>query len=136
VIAALEQLDEDLGRAVVRVSQPVVSKETAYHPAELSRFGRTAVIVVRPITALNRMPGVMLVPLPDGRALISLEESMGVHHFELELRDALAEDMQLSVEDRATLSAIGNILKAARQTRGVTVDRRTIIVLRFNSHQR
>src|SRR5688572_15919988 len=87
VIKALGQIDDDLGRAVVRMSQPLVSKGLSRPPAELSKYGQSAVIVVRPVAALNRLPGVMLVPLPDGRALISLHESMSVYEFELLLRD-------------------------------------------------
>ena len=48
-------------------------------------------IVVKPLPALNRMRGVSLVPLPDGRALISLDESISVHEFELMLGDAIDE---------------------------------------------
>jgi hypothetical protein len=54
----------------------------------------------------------------------------------LELRDALAEDKDLSAEERATFSAIGDILKTARLTRGVAVHRRAIIVLEFAQGQR
>ena len=136
VIAALGQLDEDLGRAVVRASQPLVSGGASHGPAELARYGRRAVIITRPIAALNRMPGVLLVPLSDGRALISLDDAVGIHQFELELRDALAEDNDLSAEERATLTSIGDILKTARQTRGVAVHRRAIIVLEFTQRQR
>src|SRR5262245_31292901 len=131
VIAALAQLDDDLGRAIVRVSQPLVSGATPHGPAELARYGSRAVIVTRQINALNRMPGVLLVPLSDGRALISLDDTVDIHQFELELRDALAEDVDLNTEERATITAIGDILKTARRTRGVAVHRRAIIVLQF-----
>jgi hypothetical protein len=136
VIAALAQLDDDLGRAIVRVSQPLVSGAAAHGPAELARYGSRAVIVTRQINALNRMPGVLLVPLSDGRALISLDDTVDIHQFELELRDALAEDVELNAEERATLTAIGDILKTARRTRGVEVHRRAIIVLQFTRRQR
>jgi hypothetical protein len=136
VICALERVDDDLGRAVVRVSQPLVTRPALSAGAELSNYGQSAVIVVRPVAALNRLPGVMLVPMPDGRALISLDDSMNVHEFELQLRDVLAEDRRLSREDRAALEAIGQILKTARRTHGVTLHQRRIIVLHSRRHTR
>ena len=136
VINALERVDDDLARAVVRVSQPLVSSPTLPPGAELSNYCQSAVIVVRPVAALNRLPGVMLVPMADGRALISLHDSMNVHEFELQLRDLLAEDTGLSRESRSTLQEIGKILKAARRTHGVTLHQRRIIVLNSGRNTR
>src|SRR4029079_10046721 len=88
VIQALERLDLDLSRAVVRVTQPEIRKLP--HPAaELSTFGHRAVIVVNPTRTLERRTGVMLVPLSDGRALISFDESMTPARLELTIEDAL-----------------------------------------------
>src|SRR5437016_6034623 len=70
IIAALSAVDPDLSRAVVRVTQPEIRKRP-HPPAELQHFGRRAVIVVNPSRALEESTGVMLVPLSDGRALIS-----------------------------------------------------------------
>jgi hypothetical protein len=50
------------------------------------------VIVIRPVSALERIGGVTLVPMPDGRALISLDDSMSTYEFELKLRDVLDDD--------------------------------------------
>ena len=76
-------------------------------PAELSKHGDAAVIVIRPVAALERIPGVTLVPMPDGRALISLDDSMTTHEFELNLRDALDDRQHI---DRADLPAMQSIL--------------------------
>jgi hypothetical protein len=94
----------------------------------LSKYGDRAVIVVRPIAALENIPGVTLVPLPDGRGLISLDEAMSVHEFELTLRDAIAAD-RMSARERSLLTAITEILKTARSTRRIAVLTRSIIVL-------
>src|SRR5947209_907685 len=77
VIAALEALDPDLSRAVVRIAQPEMAKRP-HARAELAMFGRRAVIVVNPTRTLEKRTGVMLVPLTDGRALIAFDESMTV----------------------------------------------------------
>ena len=89
VVAALSGVDDDLSRAIVQLSQPLLKDVVTRPPAELSNYGDCAVIVVKRLPTLNRMPGVSLVPLPDGRALISLAETMSVHEFELKLADAI-----------------------------------------------
>jgi len=79
VVAALSGVDDDLSRAIVQLSQPLLKDVVTRPPAELSNYGDCAVIVVKRLPTLNRMPGVSLVTLPDGRALTSLDETMSVH---------------------------------------------------------
>lgn len=133
VIAALSRVDGDLGRAVVRVTQPLMADLSRRPPAELSKHGQRAVIVIKPLPALHRIPGVTLVPLPDGRALISLAASMSVFEFELRLRDAIEEAQG---QEKTELAAIGAILEAARRTHGVAMQQPSIIVLQSSRHRR
>jgi hypothetical protein len=135
VIDALAKVDEDLSRAVVRISQPLLADVVPYLPAELSKYGDSAVIVVKPLPALARISGVSLVPLPDGRALISLDDSMGVPEFELTLRDAIDEGSDLPPRERTPLKAIAEILRSTRKARGTAVNERRIIVLRSTRHR-
>lgn len=128
IIAALSAIDDDLSRAVVRLVQPLVAAVVPLPPAELSKYGDRAVIVVRPVKALENIAGVRLVRLPDGRALISLDESISVHEFELKLRDATDDD-QLSPSVRVLLTSIAELLKTARAARGIAVLTRNIVVL-------
>ena len=86
--------------------------------------------------ALARISGVTLVPLPDGRALISLEDSMSVSDFELRLRDAIEEATAPEARERAMLSSIAEILRTARNARDITVHQRNIIVLQAARHRR
>lgn len=72
-IEALTAVDADLSRAVVRIAQSEVRHRHA--AAELATFGRRAIIIVNASRALERRIGMHLVPLPDGRALISFEET-------------------------------------------------------------
>lgn len=126
VIEALEGIDPDLSRAVVRVVQPELASKP--HPsAELASFGRQAVILVRPSRTLERRTGVVLVPLPDGRALISFEESKTIPELELQLQDLL-EDPELTVQDRRIFEQISHLLRDARRSTAVAVRRRNIIV--------
>ena len=96
--------------------------------AELAQYGNHAVIVVTPIKALKRLRGVQLVPIGNGRALISLDAPHTVPELELALRDATERD-DIDQDEREALKAIANILSRSRLSRTVTVEERTIIVL-------
>ena len=127
VIDVLTGIDADLSRAVVRVAGPSAAAPP-HRPAEVTRFGRRAVIVVDPSRTLEQRAGVELVPLPDGRALISFDRARTTADLELTIADAL-EDAQLPARDRAIFEAVANILKAARQSEDVVLRQRNIIVL-------
>ena len=136
VIVALMGVDGDLSRAVVCLAEPLVADAAPRRPAELSQYGDSAVIIVRRIAALERIPGVTLVPLPDGRALISLDESMSLSEFELKLQDAIDAARHLEPRERSVLSSIADIMKGSRRTRGVVAHQRSIIVLQTTRHRR
>src|SRR5215211_1890506 len=74
VIDALTAFDPDVSRAVVRLAQPMLA-DRPRRPAELATFGRHSVIVVNPSRTLEKRTGVELLHLPDGRALISFDET-------------------------------------------------------------
>lgn len=128
VIAVLTDLDDDVSRAIVRLAQPLAADVVPHAPAELAKHGDSAVIVIKPVAALERIPGVTLVPLPDGRALISLDDSMTTYEFELKLRDVL-DDQHIAAPERSVMASISEILKSARQTRGISLHQRRLIVL-------
>lgn len=77
-----------------------------------------------------------MVPLPDGRALISLDESMSIQEFELQVRDALEQSARVPTRERALLTSIVEILTVARHTKGLVVHRRSIIVLKTTRRRR
>jgi hypothetical protein len=134
VIDALGAIDPDVSRAVVRLAQPELAKRP-HAPAELARFGQRAVIVVNPSRTLEQKTGVSLVPLPDGRALISFERIRTIAELELTIADAIA-DHRLSRTDQATFKAIEEILRAARRSKDVTLQQRSIIVLESRRRSR
>jgi hypothetical protein len=137
VIATLESIDRDLSQAVVRMALPLTAEAFAYAPAELFKYGDNAVIVVKRMAVIEQIPGVTLVPLPDGRALMSLDESVSLSDLEVKLRDTIDEDGGPATgPDRAALTTIVDILKNARRTRGLRVVRRSIIVLQSTDHRR
>ncbi len=129
VLAHLGAVNSDLGQAIVKLveEQPVLRPQ-ARRSAELSSYGNHAVIVVTPVKALKRLPGVQLVPIGNGRALISLQAPHSIPQLELDLRDAM-ERARPGHPERQTLEAIAEILREARLSRGVSLVGRTIIVL-------
>lgn len=127
VIEALTAVDADLGRAIVRLAPPA-HRGPAASPAELTRFGRHAVIVVNPTPALTSRTGVELVPLPDGRALIAFQRQTTPEALELLIADAL-EDPALPAGDRSVFDGIVQILRSARRASDVALRQSNIIVL-------
>jgi hypothetical protein len=127
IIKALEGVDRDLSRAIVRVAQPEMAKRP--HPAaELASFGRFAVIVVTPTKTLEKRTGVLLVPLSDGRALIAFDESMTAARLELKIQDEL-DDHDLPEDDARVFEGIRDLLKDARRSSVVELKLRNIMVL-------
>ncbi len=127
VLEALAAIDTDLSRAVVRLVQPELRNEPR-PVAELAVFGRHAVIVVNASRTLEQRTGVILVPLPDGRALISFEDSKTIPELELELQDLL-EDPGLTAAEQRIFEQISYILRDARRSNAVAVQRRSIIMI-------
>lgn len=130
VLDALGAIDTDVGRAIVRVMQSARAR-LPHAPAELQTFGRQAVIVVNPTPSLEGQVGVHLVPLPDGRALISFDQPSTVADLELFISDEL-ESGRLSADDEGVYTGIRDILRGARQSVGVTLIQRQIVVLEMS----
>ena len=136
VLVRLRALDPDLGSAIVRlVERKGKPRERGARLAEVAAYGSRAVIVVTAAKMLKRLPGVQLVPIGNGRALISLEHPHSIAQFELNVRDAAAFGQMDSVE-RQTLKAVSEILQEARRSSSVTVAERTIIVLQSKRQRR
>ena len=127
VIAALETIDADLSRAIVRLTQPEVAKRP-HPPAELAVYGTRAVIVVNPTRTLEQHTGVHLIPLPDGRALISFDAPLTIADLELMIDDAI-DDHRLSSSDQAVFNGIADLLRGARRSKTVRLQQRNIIVI-------
>jgi len=128
VIAALQAIDSDLSRAVVRTTRPLAAAAPPKPPAELASYGNRSVILVPRSRALRERTGVELIPTADGRALISMHDRLSIPQFELELTDALA-DPSLDVDSRVLFEGLVGILRRARQDEAVEVRQRQVIIL-------
>ena len=126
VIATLTAGEPDLGRAIVRLA-PSSTKRAPSRPAELCHFGSHAVIVISPTRTLEKLAGVELVPLPDGRALIAFPPSRTAADLELLLEDAL-EGPSLSRADRSIFESVLEVIREARRSGEVSLVQRSIIV--------
>ncbi|HWK10959.1 MAG TPA: hypothetical protein VNR64_12950 [Vicinamibacterales bacterium] len=134
VVESLRLLDPDIGRAIVRLAQPLLGSQP-HPPAELATFGRRSVIVVNPSPSLEKRTGVDLVHLPDGRALISFDQAMTIPELELVIADAL-EDSRLAAADRTVFESIRDILRDARRSDRVALESRNIIVIESRRQRR
>jgi len=129
VLARLGAVDSDLGRAIVEIVEGTRQRRAREAAsAEIATYGTRSVIVVTPVRALKRLRGVQLVPVGNGRALISLDHSPSIPRLELEIRDAIEHGAMTGCEKR-TLEAIADILSRARRSRRIVLEERTIIVL-------
>jgi hypothetical protein len=128
-LARLATIHADVGSAIVNVvERTALGRTQPIAAAEIAQYGNHAVIIVSPSRALKRLRGVQLVPIGDGRALISLAPSMSISALELQVRDAL-EGKDVQDRERQTLQSIADILRRGRASRGLTFEARTIIVL-------
>jgi hypothetical protein len=136
ILARLSAVHTDVGSAIVSLvekSAPV--RAVPIRAAEVSRYGNRAVIVVTPSAALRRLRGVQLVPVGNGRALISLSASTSISALELQVRDAL-ERMTPENREREGLQLLADILRRSRGSRGFASEARTIIVLASKTRRR
>jgi hypothetical protein len=127
VLEELAKVASDPSLAIVQLVKkrlPLNGKAAA----ELVPFGQRAVISVKASSTLQQRAGIELVPLPDGRALISFDQPTTIPDLELAIYDAL-EEGSMSREDREVFEAIGRILREARRADDVSLLRRSIIVL-------
>jgi hypothetical protein len=133
ILARLASVHADIGSAIVAlVERKTAARIPRVRAAEIARFGNHAVIVVSPSSTLRRIRGVHLVPVGDGRALISLTDSTSIPSLELQVRDAL-ERMDPANRDREALESIADFLRRGRGERGFTSEPRTIVVLASKS---
>jgi hypothetical protein len=129
ILGHLSTINADIGTAIVHVIERKRRRSVEpVPPAEISRYGKHAVIVVTPVKVLRRLKGVQLVPIGEGRALISLDSTHSVSELELQLRDAV-ESPRTKGHEREVLELLAEILRGARGERGHTLETRTIIVL-------
>ena len=128
-LARLAAIHADIGSAIVNlVERNTTARALPIRPAEVTRYGSRAVIIVTPTPTLRRLRGVQLVPVGDGRALISLSAATSISSLELQIRDAL-DRMSPDHREREGLQSVADILRRTRGPRGLTSEARTIIVL-------
>ena len=117
VLARLTAVHADVGSAIVNLverSAPV--RAEPIRAAEVTRYGNRAVIIVTPSPTLRRLRGVQLVPVGNGRALISLSAATSISSLELQVRDAL-ERLGPENREREGLQLLADILRRSRGSR-------------------
>jgi hypothetical protein len=133
VIAILEAIDPDIGRAIVRLMEPLVAQQRRLAAPFAIVGDRSALIVLSASRTLEEHTGLQLVRLPDGRALVSFPANTTVADVEVRLRDALAE-LALSPDETTIFEGLASVLKDVRLGRDTTCEARRIVLLRQPSH--
>ncbi|HUP40046.1 MAG TPA: hypothetical protein VM115_08000 [Vicinamibacterales bacterium] len=135
-LARLSAIHVDIGSAIVSlVERKGPSRAAPIRSAEVTRYGNRAVILVTPGPILKRLRGVQLVPVGDGRALISLAAGTSISSLELQIRDVL-ERLTPQNREREGLQSLADILRESRGPRGFTSEARMIIVLAWGTKRR
>ncbi len=127
VLETLASIHPDPSHAVAQLAKRKARRKNG-SAAELVVYGHRAVISIRPSASLQQRDGIELVPLPDGRALISFVHPKSIADLELMLNDAL-DDSTLTADDREVFESIVAILKDARRSSDIDLQRRSIIVI-------
>lgn len=136
VLARLASVHADIGSAIVSlVERKMPMRLRPMRAAEVARYGNHAVIVVTPSSTLRRLQGVHLVPIGNGRALISLTGTTSISSLELQVRDAL-ERVDPKSRDREGLESVAEFLRRGRGERGFASEPRTIVVLASKSRRK
>lgn len=127
VIAWLEGVDDDLAWAIVKIFERSTKNRTKrVEIAELVRFpGDAALIVVRP-ELFGSLPGVSLIQIAEGRALLALDHGKGVADLELIILDRL-DSKKISANERHALEQTRIMLKNWR-LQGTRFESRSIVV--------
>lgn len=129
-VSWLETIDEDLGWAVVKLHQRNV-KASARRPTDVATLvqlpeGRS-LILVRP-DYFDKLKGVSLIRLADGRAFLALDAAKGVADLELAVVDRLGA-ATLRVAERDALTRLRALLQQWRRE-GILFESRSIIIAR------
>ncbi len=129
VVGALRARNRDIGRAIVGLLATESASVPPPLPVVLHQTGNRAVIVVRPVEALSRLPGVELVSLGDpDRSLIAFTAGMTVAAFELQVQDLL-DGASLAEKDAEVIAQLAALLREVRRRPGRSLSEATIIVL-------
>lgn len=128
VVEWLAGVDDDLARALVKLHERSTKTSNARRVALAGLVqlpGDRALILVRP-DYFDKLKGVSLIPLADGRAFLALEPTKGVADLELAVLDRL-EAPSVGAVERDALAQLRALLQQWRQE-GVAFESRAIVI--------
>lgn len=126
----LSTIDDDLAWAVVKLHERAVRRSSARQIELAGLFqvpGNRALILVRP-DHFQKLRGVSLIPLADGRAFLALDPTKGVVDLEVAVVDRLA-SRQVGEAERDALTRLRDLLQAWR-LQGIHFESRSIVIAR------
>ena len=133
VVAWLEALHTDIGRAIVRLHDEAVRRHRRPDPAqrpsaELVDVGEARALIVVDPEMVRGLTGVAAIPFGEGRAFLALEPSWTMADLELSVVDWLEREAGEGPR-RDALTAFRAQLRAWRTDRTMALEQRAIIVV-------
>jgi hypothetical protein len=113
-VEKLRLLDSDMGTAIVKFVEGTPLK-TLPDGVEVTALTKEKTLLwVSEVPTLKTWPGILLAPIEPGRNLLVFEPHYNLCTFELELRDALANNT-ISPEELPILSKLADTLRHLRR---------------------
>lgn len=117
VIKALHEIDEDRGKAIVKLTQSFISEKEKREPVEMVEMvAQTGILIVGPSASLRKIPFLHMVEVATGRYLLALDPGNSLNKFELALHDALDEVPEDGASERELITQLLANIKRLRKS--------------------
>ncbi|MBU1693397.1 MAG: hypothetical protein KJ726_07670 [Verrucomicrobia bacterium] len=122
ILSALETVDKDRARAIVRVTETVTGTDNKrFKPVELVEVlpGR-AIILVGPCAPLRQVQGLNLVEITPVRYLLTIPPGTPMESLEVSILDVMESTPNLDERERAILVELRDLLATHRRESKMT----------------
>lgn len=117
ILRALEGIDPDRARAIVKVTETVTGADgRRFKPVELVEvLPGKAIILVGPCAPLRRLQDLHVIEIAPGRFLLTISPGTPAEMLELTLLDAMEGSQKLDERERAVLRELRDLLSSHRR---------------------
>jgi hypothetical protein len=132
----LEQIDEDRGRAIVKLAKSAAWGDTKGKraPVEIVELsGDTGLVIIGPAPSLKKIEFLRLVEVAPARFLLALKPGHNFHELELALTDVMEDLSSDKIDERLLISELLSNIKTFRKSDAVSVAQILLMRLRPDS---
>lgn len=117
ILSALESVDPDRAKAIVRVTEAVIgSNSKRFKPLDLVEVtSGKAIILVGPCAPLRRVKGLNLVEITPVRYLLTIPSGTPLESLEVALLDVMESAQEMEPTERAVLHDLRVLLSSHRR---------------------